>query len=246
MEITFANFTRQEIQDIAMKGDAGATRSDVTIKPGERYRLVDASSSRVREVTIDSRRQRFVFNDFTKLENYSTMTLEFSIDANDRPHLTLDEKSVGGPVDGAHIYINVVGTTTDLASTEENGNAPSLAAFLPPDAMAVGVALYSATEGIPNDEELGFASERYILDDMSDDGSFFSGPFQQHFIIMRPGGFTNGILKGNHHVHEAKTLAWSRAAAVSRARPPHRHLRFRREGELHDRRLGRDLRLPAA
>lgn len=168
MEITFANFTRQEIQAIGMLGDAGEVRSDATIKPDERYRLVDAGSSRVREVTIDSGRQRHVFSDFAKLAKYLTMTLEFSIDANDRPHLTLDEKSVGGPVDGFHIYISVVGKTIELAEADDNDDAPPLAALLPPDATAAGVALYSVTEGIPDDEELDFASERYVLDGMSD------------------------------------------------------------------------------
>lgn len=136
LQVVIANFSDYEIQSIYIKADTAEMRSDIQVVPGNRCELTLEDASALREVAIDTGMMHFAFPDMSKMEEYSKLTLELSLDATMRPRLTLDEKSVGGPVDGAHLWADVAGEMRFHIPVDMDEDAVPLSALLDAGTMA--------------------------------------------------------------------------------------------------------------
>lgn len=136
LRVTIANFSNYEIQSIAVASDTSAMRDDILIVPGNRSEMTLDGASQLREMAVDTGMMHFTFPDMSPVAEYSALTLELSLDADLVPRLTLDETSVGGPIDGFHIWIDVAGAMTFHLPPDTDANAVPLPDLLSAGSMA--------------------------------------------------------------------------------------------------------------
>lgn len=94
LEITYVNRGYFEVINIYQKYDSGSQRDDVRLAPDHETTYVVDDASQLKRVGMDAGVMYYKFNNMSKLDGRTSMKLEITLDADNRPHLTLDGKNI--------------------------------------------------------------------------------------------------------------------------------------------------------